>query len=111
MASEAVIEIEMATTNASDLSDPSSNNGTDAYTTNDNDSYLVSLEDLYDTDSFLNGLTVETWALVAVYVPVFLLAVLGNVFVLMVILMDSRMRKSAPNFFLCNLAVADLLGE
>ncbi|XP_076462100.1 QRFP-like peptide receptor [Babylonia areolata] len=71
---------------------------------------LEELEDLYyDPGSMLTSHTVETVALVAVYVPIFLLAVLGNVFVLVVVLMDTRMRKSAPNYFLCNLAIADLL--
>ncbi|KAL8602596.1 hypothetical protein ACOMHN_062572 [Nucella lapillus] len=72
----------------------------------------MSLEDLYyDPGSLLAGhQTAETLALVAVYVPIFLLAVMGNVFVLVVIMMDNRMRKSAPNYFLCNLAIADLLG-
>ncbi|PVD23914.1 hypothetical protein C0Q70_17190 [Pomacea canaliculata] len=40
---------------------------------------------------------------------VFLLASVGNIFVLLVILLDPRMRKSAANFFLVNLAISDLL--
>lgn len=103
MSSATLYEIEMATANGSGSVAGNGNVW--------NESYIVSLDDLYDAGSLLTSHNVETIALVAVYVPVFLLAVLGNVFVLIVILVDTRMRKSAPNFFLCNLAIADLLGE
>ncbi|KAL8597146.1 hypothetical protein ACOMHN_050482 [Nucella lapillus] len=81
-----------------------------------NDSSLVLLEeeeDLYyggEEGAWGEGGRGETLALVAVYVPVMVVAVAGNVVVLAVVLLDRRMRRSAPNFFLCNLALADLLG-
>ncbi|KAK0059199.1 gastrin/cholecystokinin type B receptor [Biomphalaria pfeifferi] len=52
---------------------------------------------------------INTIVILLVYVPVFLLAFFGNLIVLLVILTDSRMRKSTANYFLVNLAVTDLL--
>ena len=49
-------------------------------------------------------------ALLAVYVPAFLVALLGNVFVLVIVLSNKHMRN-VTNYFIVNLAVADLLGE
>ncbi|KAI8787165.1 gastrin/cholecystokinin type B receptor [Biomphalaria glabrata] len=54
---------------------------------------------------------INTIVILLVYVPVFLLAFFGNLIVLLVILTDSRMRKSTANYFLVNLAVTDLLGK
>lgn len=48
--------------------------------------------------------------LISIYVPVFLLAFLGNMLVIVVILSNRSMR-SVTNYFLLNLAVADLLGK
>ncbi|CAL1541997.1 unnamed protein product, partial [Lymnaea stagnalis] len=47
--------------------------------------------------------------IVIVYIPVFLVAFVGNLTILTVILKDPRMRKSTANYFLVNLAIADLL--
>ncbi len=44
--------------------------------------------------------------LLCIYVPVFVLALLGNLLVLLVLLVNRRMR-SVTNYFLVNLAVAD----
>ncbi|KAK7501171.1 hypothetical protein BaRGS_00007656 [Batillaria attramentaria] len=100
MATATVYEIEVATVNVSDVT-----NKTEAW----NKSYRVNFGD-YDTDSLMTTTdNTETIVLISVYVPIFLLATLGNLFVLLVILLDARMRKSAQNFFLVNLAIADLL--
>lgn len=50
-----------------------------------------------------------TIALICFYVPVFVLALVGNVFVL-VIIAPHRQMWSVTNNFLVNLAIADLLG-
>ncbi len=71
------------------------------------------IEDMYlniDTD-FLNKGRRASIILMCIYLPVFLLAVIGNVFVMLVILLNSRMRSSAANYFLVNLAIADILGK
>ena len=47
--------------------------------------------------------------LVTLYIPVFLMAFFGNVMVLFVVLPNRHMRN-VTNFFLVNLAVADLTG-
>ncbi|KAH9491976.1 hypothetical protein Btru_026618 [Bulinus truncatus] len=52
---------------------------------------------------------INTVVILLVYVPVFLVAFFGNLIVLLVILTDSRMRKSTANYFLVNLAITDLL--
>ena len=49
-------------------------------------------------------------ALICLYVPVFLLAFVGNVLVLLVVLPNRRMR-SITNYFIVNMAVSDLLGK
>ncbi len=51
----------------------------------------------------------ETVGLIVLYVPVFLLAILGNMVVLLVVISIKHMR-SVTNFFIANLAVADLTG-
>lgn len=86
----------------------------DSYLTNTrapSDDYNVSMGEIYDPGTLLADHSVANIALISVYVPVFLLASVGNIFVLLVILLDPRMRKSAANFFLVNLAISDLLGK
>ena len=53
---------------------------------------------------------IETVILVVLYVPVFLMAFFGNLMVLLVILPNRHMRN-VTNFFIVNLAVADLTGN
>ena len=52
----------------------------------------------------------KTIALISFYVPIFLLALGGNIMVMLVILSNKSMR-SVTNYFLLNLAIADLLGK
>ena len=49
-------------------------------------------------------------ALICLYVPIFFCAFIGNFLVLLVVLPSKHMR-SVTNYFLVNLAVADLLGK
>jgi len=48
--------------------------------------------------------------LIAFYVIVFLMSLVGNIFVLLVIRADKSIRN-VTNYFLLNLAIADLLGR
>ena len=48
--------------------------------------------------------------LISLYVPVFLIALFGNILVLMVVLLHKHMRN-VTNGFIVNLAIADILGE
>lgn len=52
---------------------------------------------------------VATIFLIAVYIPIILVALIGNSLVLIVILTHKSM-KNSTNFFLLNLAFGDLLG-
>ena len=52
----------------------------------------------------------QTIVLLSIYGPVFLLALGGNILVLTVIFCNKGMR-SVTNYFLLNLAIADLLGK
>lgn len=49
-------------------------------------------------------------ALVVLYVPVFLIGILGNGS-LTVIVLSRKQLRNVTNLFICNLAVADLAGE
>lgn len=51
-----------------------------------------------------------TLVLLVLYVPIFIMSLVGNVIVLLVIIPNQRMR-TVTNNFLVNLAVADLLGK
>jgi hypothetical protein len=53
----------------------------------------------------------EKIALISVYVIIFVLALVGNAMILLMVCLKRSSRKSITNFFLVNLAVADLLGE
>lgn len=48
--------------------------------------------------------------LMVCYVPVFLTALLGNLLVLIIIYLNRRL-QNVTNYFLTNLAVADILGK
>lgn len=61
-------------------------------------------------DSLYTYRNPQTIALLSFYIPVFLLALFGNILVLTVIFFNKGMR-SVTNYFLLNLAVADLLGK
>lgn len=52
----------------------------------------------------------QTLALLCLYAPVFLVALVGNLLVLLVVL-PNRFLRSVTNCFIVNLAIADLLGE
>ena len=52
----------------------------------------------------------RTVILVTLYIPIFLMAFFGNIMVLFVVLPNRHMRN-VTNFFLVNLAVADLTGR
>lgn len=52
----------------------------------------------------------KTIALLTLYAPIFFMAFVGNVMVLFVVLPNRHMRN-VTNFFLVNLAVADLTGK
>ncbi|XP_076441136.1 QRFP-like peptide receptor [Babylonia areolata] len=96
---------------ASHHTDSAPVNGSDVSMTV-NDSSQVTFDDVYGEDwawGSAEGGREEAVALAVVYVPVMVVAVGGNVLLLGVVGVDRRMRRSAPNFFLCNLALADLL--
>ncbi|ESO94606.1 hypothetical protein LOTGIDRAFT_71923, partial [Lottia gigantea] len=46
---------------------------------------------------------------ICIYIPIFLMAVIGNIFVLIVILLNQKMRSNSANYFLVNMAIADIL--
>ena len=52
----------------------------------------------------------KTILLICLYVPIFICALVGNISVLMVILLNRHMRN-ITNCFIVNLAIADLLGK
>lgn len=51
-----------------------------------------------------------TIILICFYVPVFIMALLGNILILLVVFRNKGM-GSVTNYFLVNLAIADLLGK
>ncbi|XP_060070358.1 QRFP-like peptide receptor [Ylistrum balloti] len=51
----------------------------------------------------------EKIALLCIYIPVFFLALIGNTLVLVMVCINKRFRRNIANFFLVNLAIADLL--
>jgi hypothetical protein len=63
------------------------------------------------TDNFFAYDRPERIVLICFYVPLFVLAMVGNVLVLLMVACNREMRKSTANYFLVNLAIADLLGE
>lgn len=53
----------------------------------------------------------ENIAILCIYIPVFFLALFGNTLVLVMVCINKRFRRNIANFFLVNLAIADLLGK
>lgn len=49
--------------------------------------------------------------LLCIYIPVFFVALVGNILVLVMVCMNKSVRRNVANYFLVNLAVADLLGK
>lgn len=49
--------------------------------------------------------------LICFYIPVFFVALVGNILVLVMVFLQRSMKRNTTNYFLVNLAVADLLGE
>ncbi|XP_071177228.1 QRFP-like peptide receptor [Mytilus edulis] len=47
--------------------------------------------------------------LLCIYIPVFFVALVGNILVLVMVCMNKSVRRNVANYFLVNLAVADLL--
>ena len=78
----------------------------------DNETIYMDLDSILDDfhDSLYTHTEPRTILLVSAYIPVFLLALIGNLLVLFVILTTSHMR-SLSNYFLFNLSIADLLGK
>lgn len=80
--------------------------------------YNESLDTLWDShevfETFKRDLITlnqpNTIVLICLYVPVFLMAIIGNLTVIFVIIPNRRM-WSVTNNFLLNLAIADLLGK
>ena len=79
----------------------------DNFMDNNNALYTKFLEEF--KRSFYKHEEPRTVILVALYVPIFLMAFFGNIMVLFVVLPNRHMRN-VTNFFLVNLAVADLTG-
>lgn len=71
---------------------------------------LQGIFDSFKKTSYLTLHETNTLVLLCLYVPVFVLAIVGNVTVLLVIIPNRRM-WSVTNNFLLNLAIADLLGK
>lgn len=61
-------------------------------------------------ESLLTLSETTTIVMIALYIPIFITSLVGNVLVLLVIVPNRRM-WSVTNNFLVNLAVADLLGK
>lgn len=49
--------------------------------------------------------------LICFYIPVFFLALFGNILVLVMVFLQRSMKRNTTSYFLVNLAIADLLGE
>ena len=63
------------------------------------------------TESFFEYHMPEKIVLLAIYSTLFLMALIGNVLVLVMVCINKRFRRNIANFFLVNLAIADLLGK
>lgn len=80
----------------------SSFNTTYNFSTNWTSEEEISYEDRFGVDKII---------LLCIYIPVFAVALIGNVLVLVMVCMNKSVRRNVANYFLVNLAVADLLGK
>ncbi|KAL8606930.1 hypothetical protein ACOMHN_048726 [Nucella lapillus] len=62
----------------------------------------------FQQTTFIKGLNFTTVLLLSLYSPVFLLALLGNLLVLVTLIRERRTLLRAKNLYLLNLALADL---
>jgi len=62
-------------------------------------------------DNSYDTLNPDKIVLLCIYIPVFVIALVGNVLVLVMVCMNKSVRRNVANYFLVNLAVADLLGK
>ena len=68
------------------------------------------LRDIIKSHFFDTEIDDKTIALVAIYIPIFLLGILGNGAVLFIVSYNRRLRN-ITNLFLWNLALTDIAGE
>ena len=81
----------------------------DGYNAGWDDSMWQMVKDDFE-ESLLTLSDTTTIVMIALYVPIFITSLIGNVLVLLVIVPNRRM-WSVTNNFLVNLAAADLLGK
>ena len=60
--------------------------------------------------TLLTHTQLNTLVLISLYIPIFLVAFFGNIIVLLVVATNRHMR-SVTNYFIVNLALADILGK
>lgn len=97
---------------------PSNENIKDFLILNDNKNHIWSYNEtlLYrsmnqtDREMFFQPQQVYPGFFVVAYSIIFLLSVFGNILVIVVI-RSSKSMRNVPNYFLFNLAIADLMGE
>lgn len=68
-------------------------------------------ETIWTEDNFDDTLKADKIILLCIYIPVFVVALVGNILVLVMVCMNKSVRRNVANYFLVNLAVADLLGK
>ena len=81
----------------------------DSFDTGWEDSRWQLVKDDFE-ESLLTLSDTTTIVMIALYIPIFITSLIGNVLVLLVIVPNRRM-WSVTNTFLVNLAAADLLGK
>lgn len=68
-------------------------------------------ETIWTEDNSHDTLKADKIILLCIYIPVFVVALVGNILVLVMVCMNKSVRRNVANYFLVNLAVADLLGK
>lgn len=68
-------------------------------------------ETMWIEDYSYDTLKADKIILLCIYIPVFVVALVGNILVLVMVCMNKSIRRNVANYFLVNLAVADLLGK